>query len=24
MAKLYRPFLITNFRVLFMDIPRPR
>ncbi len=21
MAKLYRPFLITNFRVLFMDIP---
>ena len=24
MAKLYRPFLISNFRVLFMDIPRPR
>lgn len=21
MTKLYRPFLINNFRVLFMDIP---
>ncbi len=24
MTKLYRPFLINNFRVLFMDIPSPR
>ena len=24
MTRLYKPILLNNFRVLFMDIPRPR